>query len=61
MPSESRLPCAIDVIVHVGRDHAGHRGVTAIERVVGLEGEQVLLESLWSHAPSDVELAWASA
>ncbi len=56
-----QIASAIDVIVHVGRDHAGHRGVTAIERVVGLEGEQVLLESLWSHAPNDVELAWASA
>jgi len=49
---------AIDVICHVGRDHEGRRFLTQIERVVGLEGEQVLLESLWSQDSDEVASQW---
>lgn len=50
---------AIDVIAHVGRDHDGGRRLTAIERVVGLEADQVLLETLWNQNASEVDAAWA--
>jgi pilus assembly protein CpaF len=49
---------AIDVICHVGRDHEGRRFLTQIERVVGLEGEQVLLESMWSQDSDEVASQW---
>lgn len=51
---------AIDVICHVNRDHHGHRRLTAIERIVGLEGEQILLESLWQANSVSVESQWLS-
>ena len=37
----------------------GRRRLTAIERVVGLEAEQVLLETLWSRQASEVDAAWS--
>lgn len=49
---------AIDVICHVGRDHEGRRHLTQIERVVGLEGEQVLLESLWNRDALEIQSQW---
>jgi len=39
---------AIDTIAHVSRQGDGQRRLTAIARVAGLEGDQVLLETLWS-------------
>lgn len=54
-----QIASAIDVICHVGRDHDGRRHLTSIDRVVGLEGEQVLLDSVWSAEGSTVEAAWS--
>jgi len=44
---------AIDLIVHVGRQSDGRRQLTAISRLAGLEGEQILLETLWSAEAAD--------
>lgn len=39
---------AIETIAHVSRQADGQRQLTAIARVAGLEGDQILLETLWS-------------
>ncbi len=51
---------AIDVICHVGRDTTGRRTLSSIDRVVGLEGDQVLLDPIWGVNESDVGVQWPS-
>lgn len=41
---------AIEIIAHVSRTAEGHRQLMAIARVAGLEGDQILLETMWSRA-----------
>ena len=48
---------AIDLVVHASRFSSGKRRVVAITDVVGLEGDVVVLEDIWSYDPGSDRFA----
>ncbi len=48
---------AVDIIVQVSRLHDGSRKVLSITEVMGLEGESVILEEMFSFEPSNQKIS----
>ena len=46
---------AVDLIVQVARLRTGHRCVTSISEVVGMEGETITTEEMWKRPPEEEE------
>ena len=50
-----QIASAIDVVVQIARLRSGHRCVTSITNVVGIENDIVTTEEIWRRRPGDEE------